>query len=282
MTPRVLRIVHGDDLLYRFFQEALRSEPELFAAVPQMLVRTLAIWMPLETYKEWPVLLPWVVRDPRCRGNARKGVADEWSAPDERGYLRDDNSLVKSLPRALQVRGPRGSHVHGARMGSEFVASHIWREVCAERLASRIPLLNSFLPNLVWLPGQIAKLSDREGGVIQQTLQATAWGIYRNAPVTAHLRPVAEEAWSLIPEPEVSVGDVDLASLNWFVPTPGFYRTRLARLQSVVAALQAIDEGQTLPDRVVTTRYAAGLPTVAPSARADLRSFLGRFIDGTA
>jgi hypothetical protein len=41
MTPD--RIIHGDDLLYRFFQEALRSNQELFAAVPQLLITTMAL-----------------------------------------------------------------------------------------------------------------------------------------------------------------------------------------------------------------------------------------------
>jgi hypothetical protein len=111
MAPE--RIIHGDDLLYRFFQEALRSNPELFAAVPQLLITTMALWLPLDTYERWPVLLPWVVRDPKCRGNPRRGIPDQWSSPDRSGYLRDDNSLIKALPRALTVKGPKESHVHG-------------------------------------------------------------------------------------------------------------------------------------------------------------------------
>jgi len=273
------RVVHGDDLLYRFFQEALRDRPELFAAVPQMLVKTMAIWLPLDTYFRWPVVLPWVVRDASCRGNRRKGIADEWSSPDRRGYLRDDNSLIKSLPRALAVRGASGSHIHGARMGSEFVASHVWRTVKHEQLASRVPLLNSFVPNVAWLPGQVAKLTDREGGVVQQTLQAMAWRIYRDAAVAPHLAVVAEEAWALIPDPPIEIEPFELDELNWFEATDGFYRTRATRLRAVIDALDAVHEGRSLPRRVVTTRYAAGLPAVKQGTRADLRQFLGRFLE---
>ena len=35
------KIVHGDVLLYRFFQDGLRDEPELFAIIPQMLITTM-------------------------------------------------------------------------------------------------------------------------------------------------------------------------------------------------------------------------------------------------
>lgn len=227
------KIVHGDDLLYRFFQDALQSRPELFAAVPLLLITTMGIWLPLDAYERWPVLLPWVVRDPKCRGNPRKGKPDEWSSPDAHGYLRDDNSLVKAIPRAMNIAGPKGSHIHEARMGSEFVASHIWREVDHAALASRHPLLNSFVPNLVWLPSQIAKLSDRQGGIVQKTLEAVSYKVYRHAHVLPSLSEVVEEAWEMIPQPMLELEEFSLDDLNWFRTTPAFFRTRSLRLESV-------------------------------------------------
>src|SRR5690349_18225490 len=102
-TPAVAsssrRVVHGDDLLYRFFLNAVEREPERFSQLPQRLISAVGVWMPLDVYEEWPILLPWVVRDPSSRGNRAKGVPDSWSSPNEAGYLRDDNSLVKALPR---------------------------------------------------------------------------------------------------------------------------------------------------------------------------------------
>jgi hypothetical protein len=275
-------VVHGDDLLYRFFQDALQDSPELFAAVPQLLIKTMGIWLPLDVYERWPVMLPWVVRDSSCRGNRLKGIPDEWSSPNAQGFLRDDNSLVKSLPRSMTVRGPKGSHINGARMGSEFVASHVWRVVRHEALASRVPLLNSFVPNLVWLPGQISKLTDREGGVVQKTLQAMAYRIYRNAPVAPHLADVVEEAWSMIPEPELQPAPVEPGDLNWFKASDNFFRTRSRRLASVIEALDAIEDRQPVADRVVTRRYASGLPLVDRTNRAALRTFLRPFASTTA
>jgi hypothetical protein len=280
MVPPATRkkVIHGDDLLYRFFQDALEGEPQLYAGVPRLLVTTMGIWLPLGVYERWPVLLPWVVRDPKCRRDPNAGGADVWSSPDADGYLRDDNSLIKSLPRALTVKGPKGSRVRGARMGTEFVACHIWRVVPDERLASRIPLLNSFVPNLVWLPSQVAKLSDIEGGLVQRMLQAMSCAVYRHAPVAPHLRGLVEEAWAMIPPPESpDIGSVDLTGLNWFEATDGFYRTRLTRLGSVLQALEAIELGLPVAERVVSRRYAEGLPRVEPAARTELKDLLKRF-----
>jgi hypothetical protein len=275
------KVIHGDDLLYRFFQDALAKEPDLFAKVPQMMLEAMGVWFPCATYRDWPVLLPWVVRDPKCRGNKSKGLPDEWGSPDERGYLRDDNSLVKALPRALPIKTSGFASLSGARMGTEFVASHVWREVLgSDQLASRNPVLNSFIPNLVWLPAQVAKLTDREGGVVQQTLQSMAWAIYRKAPVAPHLEEVVEAAWKMIPEPEpVTISD---AALNWFVETEQFLAVRAKRLDAVIEALHRLSNGQPLTGKVVATRYAAGLPGVHLGARAELPDHLRRFQPSTA
>jgi hypothetical protein len=37
------RVVHGDDLPYRFFRDLFKTEPELLGVVPQLLVETMAI-----------------------------------------------------------------------------------------------------------------------------------------------------------------------------------------------------------------------------------------------
>jgi hypothetical protein len=270
------KVVHGDDLLYRFFLTLFETHPESAALVCQLMLENMAIWLPLEVYRHSPVLLPWVVRDPTCRGSKSKDIPDQWASPNQGGYLRDDNSLVKSLPRSLGVRGPKGSRLNGSRLGSEFVASHIWRKVNADHLANRIPLLNTFVPNLVWLPSQVAKLSDVEGGIVQQTLQAMARSIYSSTPVDMQLRPIVAEAWSMLPEPAVQV-DIYPDRLNWFVCSDRFLATRRSRLTSVIDALETLATSEPLTRKVVASRYTEGLPQVSAKRRGELLQFLRRF-----
>jgi hypothetical protein len=274
------KIVHGDDLLYRFFLQLSESDPTTFAAITPMFLECTAIWLPLEVYERSPVLLPWVVRDNSCRPNGRP-VPDEWASPNKDGYLRDDNSLVKTLPRSLDVRGPKGSKLNGARMGTEFVAAHIWRKVNTDKLANQIPLLNTFVPNLVWLPSQIAKLSDREDGIVQRTLQALSRRIYSASPVESHLQSAVAEAWSLLPNPLVNV-EVDLDRLNWFVSTDRFFKGRKSRLNTVVDALETIAAGQPLTRKVVASRYTEGLPRVDAERRQVLLQFLRKLTEPAA
>jgi hypothetical protein len=276
---RSKRLVRGDDLLYRFFQELLTTRADLAAEISQLLITTMGVWFPIEAYRRWPILLPWVVRDLSCRGNKRRGIPDEWGSPDRSGYLRDDNTLIKGLTRSLDIQGPKGSHVHGSRMGNEFVASHIWRVVQDDRLASQIPVLNSFVPNLIWLPSQVAKLTDREGGVVQRTAQAMAFKIYRDVPVEGRLRDVLDHAWGMIPQPDIAIEPFALEDLNWFVMTDSFFKTREARVISVVDALEALEQGKTITAKVITTRYSNGLPDIGAGARSELKRYLRDFLE---
>jgi hypothetical protein len=275
--PRKPRQINGDDLLYRFFDELFREDDPALAHMPVRMLRTMGVWLPHDIYGSWPILLPWVVRDPTCRRSG-DGERDEWSSPNDQGYLRDDNSLIKKLPRALAIDAGGQRHLHRARMGTEFVAAHVWRTcTTAGVLATQHPLLNSFVPNLVWLPRQVAKLTDREGSLVQRTLQALAWRIYRSAPVAPHLQDAVDAAWELLTEPEIELPPLDFGTFNWFVPTGRFFQHRDRSLATVVEALRELEAGRQPELRVITTRYAKGLPKVGATARANLLRRLETF-----
>ena len=161
-------------------------------------------------------------------------------------------------------------------MGTEFVASHVWRVVRHDKLASRLAMLNSFIPNLVWLPSQIAKLSDREASPLQLVLQSMSYSIYRDAPVIDHLAPLAQESWDLIPDPDFAL-DIDRAALNWFVPTPRFRTMRANRLQTVTTAFEALARGEPPAGKVIASRYTSGLADLDADTCAAMLAYLHRF-----
>lgn len=276
------REVKGDDLLYRFFNEVLPLHPQLFEKIPRLLVVSMGVWFPTSLYQEMPVLLPWVLRDPECRGKKRNGevlVPDQWGSPTKQGHLRDDNSLVKGLPRSLRITSKANSFIRDRHLGNEFVASHIWRENLSGVLASRIPMLNTFVPNLVWLPSQVAKLSDRERGPIQTALKEISWNMYRRVPLTEEARQIADRSWALLPEP-ASSHQVLEDEINWFVTTPRFISTRKSKLVAVIDALERIATGAELPQTLEPSRYRIGLPRVARVERDRLHADLSLHANG--
>ena len=195
--------INGNQVLYRYLQgQLLESDVWLFQMLTARLVLALGIWFHPDIYAQFPFLRRFAVRDPHARGNARLGIPDQWGSPDSKGLFRDDNSLIKGMPKALEIQAPLNHHYNGRTIGQGFVASHVWRTlVPSETLGARHPLTYSFVPNLVWLPSEVSKLTDREGSFVQQYVQAISWKIYRNEPVVEKMQALVAAAWDLLPEP---------------------------------------------------------------------------------
>src|SRR5215210_6938472 len=120
----------GNDLFYHYFQKTLLEEDaEQFRLLAARLVSGLGVWLSPNVYQRYPLLVPYAVRDPKCRGDRRRKIADEWGSPDAKGQFRDDNSLVKGIPRSLEVENPGNRLLHRKRLGTSFVASHVWRKL---------------------------------------------------------------------------------------------------------------------------------------------------------
>jgi hypothetical protein len=165
-------------------------------------------------------------------------------------------------------------------MGKGFVASHVWRTLKSGKSAPQHPLTNSFIPNLVWLPTQVAKLSDREGSFVQTYLQAISKKIYRSAPVSTHQQSVADDAWNLLPDPSgiPPQGLPGIEELNFFSYSDDFLRKRLRTIQKVQELVIGAIDGQTGPK--VSKRYNEGLLLVPPEQLEPLNRFLRLYITG--
>ena len=255
-----MKSVNGDDILYRFMSELIESNDEVAEEVVAALVRSTSIWFPTSLYSQIPVLLPWVVRDPSCRPKVQNGqkTAEEWSSPNEGGYLRDDNSLVKAIQRSLVISGG-SKHLADQKLGRGWVACHIWRQIKHPELATRHPRTNSFIPNLVWLPRQLAKLSDRENGPVQVALQRASWGIYRQTKVRDELDSLTEEIWSLIPEPD-EWDALEPSAVHLFDCSERFVASRRKSLVEVIGYLGSLlEDSEPKAASRLPSRYRDGL-----------------------
>jgi hypothetical protein len=277
---RQSREIDGNDVLYHFLQKGLLQEDVwLFQMLTARLVASLGIWFPLRAYSVMPLLTPHAVRDNSCRKDIKSGRPEAWGSPNSEGYFRDDNSLIKGIPSALPIES-RFSGYDGARMGNGFVASHVWRKLTNGDSASRHPLTNSFIPNLVWLPTQVAKLSDREGSFVQTYLQAISKKIYRSMPVSSHQQSVVAEAWDLLPDPSgiPLQGLPRVEDLNYFAYSDDFMMSRLRSIRRVQELVSNAACGQ--PGPKVSKRYNEGLRLMSTERLQPLSIFLSRYLAG--
>ncbi|MBL8019716.1 MAG: hypothetical protein JNM27_08640 [Leptospirales bacterium] len=247
------------------------------------LVAALGIWFHPDTYAATPVLIPFAIRDAKARKSNNPNGVEEWGSPNSFGYFRDDNSLVKNLPRTLPIISPLSDIYSGETLGNGFVASHVWRTTTVPGdkpvLASRLPETYSFLPNLVWLPAQVSKLTDREGSFTQIYLQALASKIYRNVEVPARFKPLVDRIWTRLPVPEgiPAQGLPDITELNFFQHSQQFVEKRKASIQSVITAVDCILKGQAI-EKTISSRFTTGLPKVIPPELQRMRSYLSECI----
>ena len=255
---------NGEDILYHFIQKRLmQRDPKLAKTFIKHAINALSIWFHPTFYQAIPIILPFVVRDSSCRKNKQTG-ADEWASPNAKGLLRDDNSLVKSKVKSMPVESPDGIYKN-CTIGNGFVASHIWRQTDdVGELASRDPWLNTFVPNLVWLPKQISKMTDREGEFAQQYVQLLARHIYREVVFAAPLQQRIEKIWDRLPAPTELQEDLpDVDTLNFFIPNTKILLNRRKDIKDVISALRKASLGEQIDSKVIASRYTHGLPSVS-------------------
>lgn len=277
-------MVDGSHVLYHYLQkDLLSSDIWLFQMLASRLIVSLGIWLPPSLYAQLPILVPYAVRDPGCRGDSRKGIVDQWGSPNAGGFFRDDNSLIKSIPRSLTISQSANSLYRGAGVGKGFVASHVWREIRGEiELAARDPLTYSFVPNVVWLPAQVAKLTDREGSFVQEYLQAISYKIYRKHPVAPPLQGLVDDVWSRLPlSHRIPVqGLPGIEDLNFFDSSNEFVARRRASLAAVRDAADILLQGGRLSRKIISSRFTEGLPSVGVDELTSLSRLLSRLLLG--
>ena len=272
--------VDGNNLMYHYLQKSLQEEDsELFQQIVSRLINRLGIWFPPEIYRILPIALPHVVRDPSCRGN---GGNDEWSSPNKQGYVRDDNTLVKSLVRSFYIRSSTFSQYHNKRLGRGFVAAHVWSKTKDDEYTTRIAITNSFLPNFAWLPSNVAKLTDRRDSFAEKYMQALSIKIYRHIDVYNELQPFVNEAWDLLPK--VSCENLELPELNelnFFQVPERFISNRLRAIQTARKGLECVEHSRPLHSKkILHKRYTLGLPKVSQDHAQQLGEHLEAYAKG--
>lgn len=121
-------------------------------------------------------------------------------------------------------------------MGNGFVASHIWMSMRTRSgHACEWECANSFIPNLVWLPKQLSKLTDIDGSYAQQFLKYISGMLYK--PKTSS-DPVLASIWKELNVPSIKpISAIDLDKLNYFQHDINWLS---GRKSSLADALQSI------------------------------------------
>jgi hypothetical protein len=248
------RRIDGNNVLYHYIQKIILARQDEFShELVRRLILDLSIWLPVELYRAAPVLFPFCLRDSTIKSK-------DWGSPNAEGYLRDNNSLLKLLVGSYAIRSPLIAVYARHGRGRNFTASHAWRKI---RLDGQVyfstahPRTYSFIPNLVWLPAQVAKLTDHEGSYAQQLLQSVSHRLYRAHAL--HHPPALAAIWDALPEPGLEL-DVDLDRLNYFdVSARSVKMRRNILLREIEVVVRAAASGRAEGESPRSFRYLPGL-----------------------
>lgn len=266
----------GDSFIYKALKGILEGADESLGEFTNRLIAATSIWWPTDLYAQLPTLLPWVTRDPSCRR-----PVDEWGSPDSRGMQRDDNSMIKNLTKSLQVLGPKGSEIVGSKIGNGFVASHVWRsDESKDSKGLRNPRTNSFVPNNVWLPSLVSKLSDRQGSSVMTSLQSLSRRIYSDVEVQEQYRDYVNDCWSTLPVSSTSTETIDVTQLHYFSVDDKFIDRRKRKIREVSTLLECALSGKFDPRafKGLSSRYVAGITAIDSRSIDKLRKELAIFL----
>lgn len=272
--------INGNDILYYFLKSMLDVEKELALDFIRKIIISLGIWMAPDFYKHLPVFSPFVIRDTKCRGNKEKNMPERWGEPTEKGYFKDDNSIIKGFVRSFTIHSPFKSY-NKCKIGNAYVASHVWRRPLGfstnEDLTAKNPWLNSFVPNLVWLPQQLSKLSDREGGYVQTFIQKVSYQIYHDIPTDCP--SLTNSLWSKLPLEDISDAEkITLDNISFFIYDEKAIKRRKSIILNVINALQQRISGKIISSKVVSDRYTSGLNSLSSNNLIDLKNDLENYI----
>lgn len=230
------------------------SSRELPAELVIELALRYAIWIPVETYSRTPWLAPFAIRKSRLRSepHAPGDARDLWGAPTTEGYFTDDNSLIKPIPLKRSMRVPSG--VYGSsEVGRGLVCCHVWAGTTAN------PFLFSFIPNLVWLPADLATYTDAHSMAtphpLHDVLKVVSRHRFGSAVVSAD-RGRVNVAWSLLPPPTTSNHLSD--SGNELADPLRISRLVVTRVLRLVTFLEGTLSPGEMPRRF-SKRYHAGV-----------------------
>lgn len=284
LKKKSIEMVDGETILYHILQKQIiqaydvdNPPTEVKFMIEQLLLWG-GVWFKPKTYQQIPVLLPYVVRDASCRKKDPATGKDTRGVANDRGFMPDDNSSIKGIPKSLIIESVF-LEMNGKRLGNGYVASHCWRILKnkPDMLASQCERTNSFIPNLVWLPKQLSKLTDREGSYAQRFIQYVSGLLYRNIDLR---NPMLTEIWNELKDPGITpVSKVNLNELNYFGNNENWLSRRkdnlLKELQSI---LNILDGRSPIVGTINVSTYVHSLIKVAKTLSPTDKAYLKEWI----
>jgi hypothetical protein len=274
-------VVDGQNIVYHIIQKKIIQAVDVDnppAEVKFMIEQLLlwgGVWFRPKAYEQIPVLRPYAIRNSSCRN--KDPEKDTWAQANSKGLMKDDNSSIKDLPKSLPIIS-EWKEINGKKLGKSWVASHVWMSMqTRDDHACEWERTNSFIPNLVWLPSQLSKLTDRDGSYAQQFLKHISYQLYSKIRIA---NPMISGIWSELKDPGITPeSKFSLDDLNYFDSDAEWIDDKKAKLnQELQSILAILDNPSASVKTIYNDRYTSTLrdasKTMALSDKENLEDWI--------
>lgn len=152
-------------------------------------------------------------------------------------------------------------------MGEKWVASHVWMTMKNGYHACQWECANSFIPDLVWLPKQLSKLTDDDGSYAQQFIKHISYLLYRDIPFSGSTKEMIDGIWDELETPGIEpVSKFKLDDLNYFDHKDKWINRKKATLHRELTSIVAIlnNHEADVPE-IYNVKYTSTLREVSES-----------------
>lgn len=278
MAKSIKDKIDGENIIYHILQKKIietfdvDDPPKEVKFVIEQLLLWGGVWFTPETYEQIPILRPYVIRDSSCKN--KKNYA--WAEANNKGLMRDDNTSIKDIVRSLKILSP-WKNFKGKKLGKGWVASHVWISMQNRTEHScEWERANSFIPNLVWLPSQLSKLTDRDGSYAQKFIQHISYELYYSK-----INTMFSEIWAELKNPGIDpVSKFKLNDLNYFEYGTDRIKRKKTELElDIQSIVDILDNHSAVVEKdIYNNRYTTTLREVSkamsPTDKKNFRDWL--------
>lgn len=277
--------------LRKYIHDDLReNDVPLFYQVSLRFILDVAIWIDPEDYKKYPIIEPLAYREQRWKALGwKRGQAN----PDT-AQLVDGNSHNKNYMNSAgtKIVSRKVKYYNNKKLvsGSGFVACHIWDEYGKEcTKATGDHRLFTFIPNIVWLPKEIAYLTDIKGTPVRDLLKQLSVNLYHSVKISnPELQSIIEENWDKLLEikhndilPPASIPSKEM--YNLMTGFDAAINKKKTRNKNFAKGLIAHGNGQKLPSGVrkneANSSYWKSIPNTDVAKALELGTWLEGYLN---
>jgi len=273
--------IQHDHIFRKYLQDDLRFvDYPFFLQASVRFILDLSIWIDPKSYVKLPIFEPLAYRDQNAQGPPdMRGKANPLTA-----FLVDDNSMIKNYAQGKVVSSKKIQYYDGRKISEGFWACHIWDRLEDNTLTNTDNCLFSFIPNIVWLPKELSRLTDHVP-IIKDVMKQLSIQLYGQLKLPNQaLQSIVDESWEKLLKsnhnqviPKSALPAID--EFNTMMISDSTISRKVRKLEKYAVGLLEHGHGRIVPPSSQVHKYGRTIVNTDVSAALALGQWLEGYLN---